>query len=187
VFRNLSFTNSTQPIRCTGANGEYVIRYCSVGGSSNSFRHSGGSPGHLVYVEENTVNGAARGIRVYGYTKAIIRHNSFINGGNYHGVNVYENARARLEHNTISGWGSDGVSVDGSALADLGGGSVSIDGSSAASPGGNTITGNSSYDVQNNTGTQVKAEYNEWDHTTVSAVEQYDVDGNVDVDPLGEW
>ena len=187
VFRNLDFTDSTQPIRCGGSTGEYVIRHCDFDGTLNSSsgpRHSGGSPGHLVYFEENNVHNSQRGIRVYGYVDAIIRHNTFSTGSRF-GVYVYENAKARLEHNTITNYDLDGVSVDNSALADLGGGSVSIDGSSAASPGGNTITGNSSYDVQNNTGSGIKAEYNYWDHSTVSDVEQYDVDGTVDVDPLG--
>ena len=67
----------------------------------------------------------------------------------------------------------------------LGGGSVSIDGSSEASPGGNSSTGNSAYDVQENISGGIKAEYNYWDHSTVGDVEQYDVDGDVDVDPLG--
>ena len=57
--------------------------------------------------------------------------------------------------------------------------------SGGESTSSNTITGNSGYDVQNNTGSGIKAEYNYWDHSTVSEVEQYDVDGNVDVDPLG--
>jgi len=186
VFRNLDFTDSTQPIRCTGSSGEYVIRHCNIGGSSNGLRNSGGSPGHLVYVEENTMgSGSQRGIRVYGYVDAIIRHNTFSGSGCDYGVWAFENAKVRLEHNTITGYDYDGVSIDNSVLADLGGGSVSIDGSSAASPGGNTMTGSSGYDVQNNTGSSIKAEYNYWDHSTVSDVEQYDVDGTVDVDPLG--
>ncbi len=183
VFRNLSFTNSTQPIRCTGSTGEYVIRHCNVGGESNSFRHSGGSPGQLVYVEENTVN-AKRGIRVYGSAHAIIRHNTFT-GGNYHGVYVFDSAKVRLEHNNIQNFTQGGVMIQNTAQVDLGGGSVSIDGSSTAGIGGNTIQGNSPYDLINQTGSTVKAKFNYWDHTTVENVLLLDVSGSADVDPLG--
>jgi len=185
VFRNLSFTDSTQPIRCTGATGEYVIRHCNVGGSSNGLRHSGGSPGHLVYVEENTAgSGSQRGIRVYGYTDAIIRHNTF-SGGSKYGVYAYESAKVRLEHNDIQNYSLGGVMIQNTAQVDAGGGSVTIDGSSATSVGDNTIQGSSPHDLINQTASSVKAKFNYWDHTTVQAVLDNDVDGNVDVDPLG--
>jgi hypothetical protein len=38
--------------------------------------------------------------------------------------------------------------------------------------------------VRNDTATAMKAEGNSWDHVVVREVEQYDVFGPVDVDPL---
>jgi len=184
VFRGLDFTNSRQPIRFTGSTGYYVVRVCDFDGTLNTSTGPRCSGGHTIYFEDNYVHNSQYGIRVYNSVEAIIRNNTFTTGEDY-GVLVYDTAKVRLEKNTVTNYDADGVSIDESALADLGGGSVSIDGSSAASAGGNTFTGSGSYDVQNNTGSAIKAEYNYWDHSTVSDVEQYDVDGSVDVDPLG--
>jgi hypothetical protein len=82
---------------------------------------------------------------------------------------------------------SHAVLIQDTAQVDLGGGRVEIDGADDASPGRNTFRNGrrgAPHDVRNESTTAIKAEGNSWDHVAVREVEQDDVFGPVDVDPL---
>ncbi len=106
----------------------------------------------------------------------------------------------RAYQNTITG-NPIGVLLEDDGMIDLGGGSLDVHRWSepwlpandypgtdvAQSWGQNTITGSSSFEVDNNNDLSltVMAENNFWDYDTVSQVESNEIDGLVDVDPLG--
>jgi hypothetical protein len=71
------------------------------------------------------------------------------------------------------------------AHVDLGGGSASIGGRVLTSPGKNRIQGNKTFDVRNLSNATVSAKHNCWDHSDSKAVKALDVEGDIDVEPLG--
>jgi parallel beta-helix repeat protein len=158
----------------------------------------GGEEGIVIF--ENNYSSVAKrggaGIRLGEEVKALIRNNT-LEGSNDYGIWLHgTGAQVRVENNIIRNNGVGGVFIDGPTNMDLGGGSVDVyangmlfgPGTAAApSAGGNVLTGNTPYDVINasDPAVEVKAELNVWDHDEVGAVEALDVQGPVDVDPLG--
>lgn len=187
TIENCEFVNCTQPVRAGGKSGRYVVRRCVFRGRSTGPRFSGGADGIVVDFEDNVVEDASYGIRVYGSVLAILRNNRFRpRPGSGYGVYVYENARARLEGNDIQGASRGGVLVQDAAQVDLGGGKIVICGNSEPSVGGNVLTGNLPADLVNETGTVIKAKYNFWDHQTPAEVLSLDVRGPAEAEPLGQ-
>ncbi len=187
TVENCEFVNCMQPVRAGGKSGRYAVRNCRFRGRSTGPRFSGGAEGMVVHFEDNVVEEAAHGIRVYGSVQALIRKNRFRpRSGSGYGVYVYENARTRLEANDIQGAARGGVLVQGSAQVDLGGGRVVIGGNSEPSLGSNVLRKNAPADLINETGTAIKAQHNTWDHKTVAEVLSLDVRGLSEVEPLGK-
>lgn len=194
LIENCEWVNTTQPIRATGASGDYMVRNNlfridpsrpqhgrSPGNPrSDGPRFSGGNVSHTVIFENNVVRGSTRGIRAYNNVKAIIRNSTF--DGCRIGVELYNNAKVRLEGNVITGATQNGISIVNTAQVDLGGGSVDINGDSTPSLGGNTIIGNTPWDVRSTSSNPVYARYNIWDHASAEEILLYDVTGNVIVE-----
>jgi hypothetical protein len=188
------FVNCQQPIRNGGSHGRAVVRDNVFRGASSGVRFDGGARGWFLLFEGNAVSDASFGVRVYGDAQATIRRNTLQRGtrtGRAVGVYVFNRGRARLADNTVTGYDnspdSHAVLIQDAAEVDLGGGQVEIDGTSESSPGRNTFRNGrrgAPHDVRNDTATAMKAEGNSWDHVVVREVEQYDVFGPVDVDPL---
>ncbi|MEK7405593.1 MAG: right-handed parallel beta-helix repeat-containing protein, partial [Acidobacteriota bacterium] len=186
TVENCEFVNCQQPVRAGGKSGRHVIRKCQFRGRSTGPRFNGGAEGMAIDFEDNLVEEAAYGIRVYGSVQAIIRGNR-IRPRAASGIGVYvdENARARLEANDIQGAAKGGVLVQGAARVDLGGGRIVICGDGTASAGGNTLKGNRPAALINETETLIKAKHNVWDHKTAAEVLGLDVRGPAEVEPLG--
>jgi hypothetical protein len=188
------FVNCQQPIRNGGSRGRAVVRDNIFRGTSSGVRFDGGAQGWFLLFEGNAVSDASFGIRVYGDAQATIQRNTFRRGtrtGRAVGVYVFSRGRARLSDNNVTGYDngpdSHAVLIQDTAQVDLGGGRVEIDGADDASPGRNTFRNGrrgAPHDVRNESTTAMKAEGNSWDHVAVREVEQYDVFGPVDVDPL---
>jgi nitrous oxidase accessory protein NosD len=177
------FVDCQQPVRAGGKTGSFVVRKCSFRGRSTGPRFNGGV---TVQFENNVVEGATYGLRVYGDAQATIRNNQFRpskSGGT--GILLDDNARARLSGNHVEGAAKGGVVVRGKAQADLGGGSVAVIGNAQASPGGNRLVQNEPADLINETQGRISAKHNQWDHATASAVMSTDVRGLADVEPIG--
>ncbi|MBD3257612.1 DUF1565 domain-containing protein, partial [candidate division GN15 bacterium] len=87
--------------------------------------------------------------------------------------------------NTFDGNGEAGFRQS-SGSVDLGSGTV-------ASPGGNTFQNNGGFDLVNETGLEIKAEGNFWDHTDSTEIDTLDISdddenaarGAVDFVPVG--
>ena len=187
TVENCEFLNCQQPVRAGGKSGRYIIRKCRFRGRSTGPRFNGGAEGMVVEFEDNVVEEASYGIRLYGSVLAILRNNRFRpRAGNGHGIYVYESARARLEGNDVQGAARGGVLVQDAALADLGGGKLVICGDSTPSAGLNILKGNQPADLVNETETLIKAKNNVWDHTTAAEVLSLDVRGPAEVEPLGK-
>jgi parallel beta-helix repeat protein len=75
-----------------------------------------------VLFENNQVNDAKYGLRVYGFVQAVVREN--ILEDTQYGIYVYDKARISIEKNRILESGHIGVLLEDSVLADLGGGNV---------------------------------------------------------------
>jgi len=151
--------------------------------SSTGPRFSGGRDTMVVFFEDNSVYDSQYGIRVYGSVQAFIRYNTFRPGS--YGIYIYENARVRAEYNDIQDARSRGVIVKDLARIDLGGGLVNIGGDTTSSLGFNILKASRYMDLANQTPDTVRAENNVWDHATSVEVLVEDVEGPVDVVPLG--
>lgn len=132
-----------------------------------------------------------RGLRIGGGTQIIIDGN-VIESNDRVGIRIRGSAVASISNNSVTnngfGGGSlpaGGIVVWENAQADLGGGSLVIDGQTVSSSGNNIIQGNGVADVRNlRASYTLKAENNCWDHQNLVDVQNLDVEGNVDVDPL---
>jgi parallel beta-helix repeat protein len=141
----------------------------------------------VVEFDDNVVEEASYGIRLYGSVLAILRGNRLRpRAGNGYGIYVYESARARLEGNDVQGASRGGILVQGAAQVDLGGGRIVICGDATASAGLNILRGNQPAGLVNETETVIKAKYNVWDHQTTAEVLSLDVRGPAEVEPLGK-
>jgi len=183
LVEDCEFVNCAQPVRAGGKRGTHTVRNCVFNGTSTGPRFSGGAEGMLILFENNQVNDAKYGLRVYGSVQTIVTENYFENNSQ-NGIYVYDKATVSLEKNNFLSSGNIGILLEDSALVDLGGGEVSIDGKSITSGGENVLKGSQSKDLVNNTVFEVKAENNSWDHSTVTEVIANDIWGDVDVDPL---
>lgn len=182
LVEGCEFVNCAQPVRAGGKKGAYTVRNCIFGGTSTGPRFSGGADGMVLFFENNQVNDAKYGLRVYGFVQAVVRENIFED--TQYGIYVYDKARISIEKNRILESGHIGVLLEDSVLADLGGGNVSIDEESISSTGENILKGAGTKELVNKTVFEVKAENNLWDHSTVPEVIANDIWGAVDVDPL---
>jgi hypothetical protein len=182
VVEECEFVNCAQPVRAGGRKGEYSVRNCLFRGSSTGPRFSGGADGMVLFFENNQVNDAKYGLRVYGFVQAVVRENIFED--TQYGIYVYDKVRISIEKNGILESGHIGVLLEDSVLADLGGGNVSIDEESISSTGENILKGSGTKELVNKSVYEVKAENNSWDHSTVPKVIANDIWGAVDVDPL---
>lgn len=182
VVEECEFVNCAQPVRAGGRKGEYSVRNCLFRGSSTGPRFSGGADGMVLFFENNQVNDAKYGLRVYGFVQAVVRENIFED--TQYGIYVYDKVRISIEKNGILESGHIGVLLEDSVLADLGGGNVSIDEESISSTGENILKESGTKELVNKSVYEVKAENNSWDHSTVSEVIANDIWGAVDVDPL---
>jgi hypothetical protein len=186
LIEKCEFLNCQQPVRAGGRSGRYLIRKCLFRGRSTGPRFNGGADGMVVEFDDNVVEEASYGFRLYGSVLAILRNNRFRpRAGNGYGIYIYENARARLEGNDVQGASRGGVLVQGSAQADLGGGKLIICGDGTASAGRNILKGNQPADLINETETLIKAKFNLWDYATAAEVLSQDVRGAAEVEPLG--
>jgi len=183
TVENCEFVDCAQPVRAGGRSGNYMVRDCSFRGRSTGTRFSGGKDGMTVIFENNTVHDSHYGMRVYGYVQLIIRNNIF--RSNSFGVYAYDSAMVRLEYNDIQNAKEAGVLLRGTVQADLGGGCVIINRDSTSSKGFNILKGNHGKDLVNQTGDTVKAENNIWDHSIPADVLSNDVNGLIDIKPLG--
>jgi len=183
LVEECEFFNCAQPVRAGGKRGTHTVRNCVFNGTSTGPRFSGGAEGMLILFENNRVNDAKYGLRVYGSVEMIVSENYFENNSQ-NSIYAYDKAKVSLEKNNFLSSGNIGILLEDSVLADLGGGDVSIDGKSIISGGQNVLKGSQSKDLVNNTVFKVKAENNSWDHSTVSEVIANDIWGDVDVDPL---
>jgi hypothetical protein len=185
TVESCEFVDCMQPVRAGGQCGRYTIRKCRFRGRSSGPRFSGGAGGMVVEFEDNVVEEASYGIRLYGNVLAILRNNRFRpRTGSGYGIYVYENARARLEGNDVQGAARGGVVVQGAAQADLGGGKIIICGDGTPSAGRNILRGNQPADLVNETQTPVRAKFNFWDHASAAEVLSLDVRGLAEVEPL---
>jgi hypothetical protein len=205
-------TDDSQPTRVNRGDyhGLQVYRKGNVSGNNGGCHYSGEN--NMIIFEDNvcttTKSSSSAGFKMDQNGRAIVRHNQ-LNNSNSYGILVGPgDHKIRAYYNSISGNGGAGVYIgnDTQNLMDFGGGAVDVwdqavpahapvgivpnqftrDGCAVVSScGQNTITGNGGYDIDNLSSTTVMAENNFWDHTTVSGVETNDVDGSVDVDPLG--
>jgi parallel beta-helix repeat protein len=195
-----TFIDSAQPIRGPYANtwngshiGTFVIRNNVMRTTGNreacTGPHVDGT--YQLVIEGNTIE-CFRGLRLDGWTRAIVRNNT-IDGNPRQGVLIGGNAVVSLSGNTVTNNGlspgsepAGGVVVRESGQADLGGGTLSIAGQAVSSSGGNRLQGNGTADARNlRTGYTLKAEGNCWDHATAAEIATSDVLGTVDADPLG--
>ena len=180
------FLDCQQPVRAGGRSGRYAVRKCVFKGRSTGPRFSGGEEGMFVDFEDNLIQEARYGIRLYGYVNAVLRRNRFYpRPSDGYGVYIYEKARVRLEANVVQGAAKGGVVVQDEAQVDLGGGRVVICGDSEPSQGGNVLRGNQPADLINLTDVTVAARFNYWDHQTPTDVLAHDVTGPAEVEPLG--
>jgi len=187
TVENCQFVHCTQPVRAGGQSGRYTVRKCSFRGRSTGPRFNGGADGMVVEFEDNVVEEASYGIRLYGSVLAILRNNRFRpRAGSGYGIYIYENARARLEGNDVQGATRGGVLVQGAAQVDLGGGRIVICGDPTPSAGSNVVKGNLPAGLVNETETVIKAKHNVWDHRTAAEVLSLDVRGPAEVEPLGK-
>jgi hypothetical protein len=185
TVENSEFVDCMQPVRAGGSSGRYVVRKCVFRGRSTGPRFNAGAEGLVIDFEDNVVEDATFGLRLYGSVQAVVSNNRFRPGSGGIGIYVYENARARISGNEIQRAQKGGVVVQGGALVDLGGGRVVIAGASEPSAGGNTLRGNQPADVINESQSAIEAKHNYWDHGTVAGVVSADVRGAVNVEPLG--
>jgi parallel beta-helix repeat protein len=195
-----TFIDSAQPIRGPYDNvwngssiGIFVIRNNIMRTTGNrelcNGPHVDGS--YRLVIEGNTIE-CYRGLRLDGWTNAIVRNNT-IDGNTRLGVLIGGNAVVSLSGNTITNNGlspgsepAGGVVIRDSAQVDLGGGTLTIHGQSVSSTGGNRLTGNGTADVRNlRPGYTIRAEGNCWDHIDLPLVGSLDLLGIVDIDPLG--
>jgi len=183
LVEDCEFVNCAQPVRAGGKRGTHTVRNCVFNGTSSGPRFSGGAEGMLILFENNQVNDAKYGLRVYGSVQTIVTENYFENNSQ-NGIYVYDKATVSLEKNNFLSSGNIGILLEDSVLVDLGGGEVSIDGKSITSGGENVLKGSKSKDLVNNSVFEAKAENNSWDHSTITEVIANDVWGDVDVDPL---
>ncbi|MHC4160029.1 MAG: hypothetical protein ACYSSO_13235, partial [Planctomycetota bacterium] len=212
VITGHTSSGDNQPQRMTRGDyhGLLVVRKCNISGDSQGPDYSGEN--NMLIFEDNTSSitksGSSACLRLEENIQAIVRHNTLTNG-NAWGININPgDQNVRAYYNTITGNNAGGVSIgsDVDQEIDFGGGAVDVwdqaypghdpvpivpnqftrpGCTTASSCGQNTITGNGGYDIDNAATVTVMAENNFWDNTTVSAVQTNDVDGNVDVDPLG--
>jgi hypothetical protein len=182
LVENCEFVNCVQPVRAGGNKGAYSIKNCIFGGTSTGPRFSGGVDGMTILFENNQVNDAKYGLRVYGFVQAVVRDNIFED--TQYGIYAYDKVKISIGKNNILDSGNIGILLEDSVLADLGGGTISIDGDSISSGGLNLLKGSRTRELVNNTEFEVKAENNIWDHSTVPEVVANDIWGVVDVDPL---
>lgn len=113
TVEDCEFLNCRQPVRAGGRSGRHIIRGCTFrGAKSTGPRFNGGEKGMVIIFENNRVEDAQYGIRVYGDVEAIVRNNHFYpRPGADCAVLVFENAKVQLENNTIHGRANDGVCV----------------------------------------------------------------------------
>jgi hypothetical protein len=185
TVENCEFVDCMQPVRAGGSSGRYVVRKCVFRGRSTGPRFNAGAEGLVLDFEDNVVEDATYGLRLYGSVQAMVRNNRFRPGNGGIGIYVYENARARISGNEIHRAQKGGVVVQGNALVDLGGGRVVIAGNSEPGIGGNTLRGNEPADLINESQSAIQAKHNFWDHPTLADVVSADVRGAVTVEPLG--
>lgn len=198
TVEHCEFAGCRQPIRIASSdpnkdNGRYTVRNCLISASAYTPNAVTVSAGTVIF-ENNYVNDCEMaGLELQNqsvdFTEAIVRNNSFRNCGT--GIKTGGTVFLRAERNDIQG-GSEGVYLNGDTTADFGGGSVGLKidpdpCNPPSSTGLNIIkgytTGNSFINATGNALT-VKAENNEWNHTTVADVIANDVSSRVDVDPL---
>ena len=194
--------NGNQPIR-SSSGGLLTVRNCEFEGSRNNGPRFGGNVNSLVIFENNHSHETKSGLRLSSRANIIVRNNIMENCRDW-GIRTQstKDILARIENNTFSNNGGNkdtegGVYLDDDDVQlDLGGGWLDVHrGGLTSGPGtvvtpsqgGNTLTGNTDYDLINNSGRTVKAERNFWDHSTIADVLLYDITGNAsaDVDPLG--
>ncbi|MFB3905062.1 MAG: right-handed parallel beta-helix repeat-containing protein [Acidobacteriota bacterium] len=141
TVENCEFVNCQQPVRAGGKSGRHTVRGCKFrGAKSTGPRFNGGQEGMVIVFENNTVEDAQFGIRIYGNVEAIVRNNSFQSRpSDGCSVYIFDNARVRFEGNTVQAGGKRGVLVQGFAKVDLGGGRVVVTGDSEPSRGLNIL------------------------------------------------
>ncbi len=199
IITGMHSTNGNQPIRMTGG-GRMVCRNSTFQGSSSQGPRFGGEK-NIVIFESNLSSGVKNGVRMTDKVNAIVRHNTMQNCEEYAGIYCFgDDYMVRAYGNTISGCPS-GIQAENKGQVDAGGGSLDVHrwsedwlpaadypGTAVESSfGQNTFTGSTSFEIDNNTtlDSTIMAENCFWDYTTVSQVESNEIDGLVDVDPLG--
>ena len=200
IITGMDSYDGNQAIRMTGG-GRLVVRNSEFSGYNQQGPRFGGEK-NLVIFESNYCHDMKNGVRFTDKVNAICRNNIFENNTDqYAGIYCFgDDYMVRAYQNTITG-NPIGVLLEDDGMVDLGGGSLDVHRWSepwlpandypgtdvAQSWGQNTITGSSSFEVDNNNDLSltVMAENNFWDYTTVSQVEANEIDGLVDVDPLG--
>jgi hypothetical protein len=196
IVEGNTFVDTAQPIRSpydnTSGSPVYIRQNTFKTNSSDHSKCNGPhiDGRYIVFFEDNQLE-CRRGLRVGGRTEVVVRNNSFI-GNRTVGLEVREQAVASVSENVISDNGLSpgstppgGVVILDSARVDLGGGSASIGGRVFVSPGKNRIQGNNTFDVRNLSNATVSAKHNCWDHSDPKAVRASDLEGDVEVEPLG--